>query len=122
MKTIFDGQDYIIMLDKKTQELQQLQKGKKLEASLEQPYDKKSLKKVVSLELASNEAIDGIELKYLPEEAENWEEIQKVQVKLNDWAYNHVMQRGQFGTRYNGSDKIDIHNGDPFKPKKYSFQ
>ena len=109
------------MLDKKTQELQQLQKGKKLEALLEQPYDEKSLKKVVSLELASNEAIDGIELKYLPEEAENWEEIKKVQVKLNDWAYNHVMQRGQFGTRYNGSDKIDIYNGDPFEPKKYSL-
>ena len=115
MKAIFSGQDYIIMLDEKTQELQQLQQGKKLEASLEQPYDKKSLKKVISLELASNEAIDGIELKYLPEKAGNWEEIQKVQVKLNNWAHNHVMQRGQFGTRYNSSDKIDIYNGDPFK-------
>ena len=112
MKATFDGQDYMLMLDKKTQELQGLRQ-KRLEAPLTEHFGDKDLGKVVSLELADNTGSDGIELKYLPEGAESWEAIQIVQVKVNERAYGHVRERGQFGTRYGMGDKIEIFNGDP---------
>ncbi len=112
MKATFDGQDYMIMLDKEKRELQGLRQGK-FEAPLTEHWGDKDLGKVVSLELADNNGSDGIELKYLPDGAESWEAIQRVQVRMNERAYSHVETRGQFGTRYNGSDKIEIFNGDP---------
>ena len=112
MKAIFDGQDYILMLDKKTQELQGLQQ-RKFEAPLTERWGDKDLGKLVSLELADNSGSDGIEIKYLPEGAESWEAIQRIQVRINKRACSYVRERGQFGTRYNGSDKIEIWNGDP---------
>ncbi|MBS3090107.1 hypothetical protein J4461_04515 [Candidatus Pacearchaeota archaeon] len=93
--------------------MQRLREGK-LEAPLKKAWElDKYSGKTVSLELTNTDAIDGIELKYLPDNAENWEAIQRVQVKLDNWAYNHVREYGQFGTRYNGSDKIEIMNGFP---------
>ncbi len=113
MKAIFNGQDYTLMLERRTQELQRLGQGK-LEAPLKQAWEPdKDLGKVVSLELADTDAIDGIELKYLPNSAESWEAIRRVEVKMNERAYSHVRQHGQFGTRYNGSDKIEIVHGFP---------
>ena len=112
MKATFDGQDYSLMLDKEEKELQRL-KQEKFEAPLVEHWGSKDLGKVVSLELADNTGNDGIELKYLPEDAENWEAIQRVQVKINEKAYNYVNERGRFGTRYGGGDKIEIFNGDP---------
>ena len=112
MKATFDGQDYMLILEKKTQELQRLRQGK-LEAPLTEHWGDKNLGKIVSLELADNNGTDGIELKYLPDDAESWEAIQRVQVKVDERAYRHIRGRGRFGTRYNGSDKIEIMNGDP---------
>ncbi len=112
MKATFDGQDYMLMFDKEKRELKRLRQGK-LEAPLTEYWGDKDLGKVVSLELADNNGSDGIELKYLPDGAESWEAIQRVQVRMNERAYSHVETRGQFGTRYNGSDKIEIFNGDP---------
>lgn len=66
--------------------------------------------KIISLELTETRAMDGIELKYQPEGAENWESIRRTEIKLSTWAYEQIASRGQFGTRYNGSDKIEIHN------------
>jgi len=112
MKATFDGQDYMLMLDRNKGELQGLRQGK-LEAPLTEHWGDKDLGKVVSLELVDNNGSDGIELKYLPEGAESWEAIQRVQVKMNERAYTYVRGRRQFGTRYNGSDKIEIFDGDP---------
>ncbi len=112
MKATFDGQDYMLMLDKKTQELQGLLQ-EKVEAPLTEHFGGKDLKKIISLELADNNESDGIELKYLPDDFKSWESIQKIQVKINSRAYSHIQERGRFGTRYNGSDKIEIFNGDP---------
>lgn len=112
MKATFDGQDYMLMLDKKTQELQRLCQGK-LEAPLTEHWGDKDLGKVVSLELADNNGSDGIELKYLPEGAEGWEAIKIVQVRMNERAYSYVKTRGRFGTRYGMGDKIEIFDGDP---------
>ena len=112
MKATFDGQDYMLMLDKKTQELQGLRQ-RKLEAPLTEHWGDKDLGKLVSLELADNSGSDGIELKHLPESAKSWEAIKIIQVKVNERAYNFIKERGNFGTRYNGSDKIEIMNGDP---------
>ena len=113
MKVIFTGQDYILMLERRTQELQRLRQGK-LEAPLKEAWSPdKNLGKVVSLELAETNAIDGIELKYEPKGAESWEVIKRVQVKINGRAYTNVRTHERFGTRYNGSDKIEIVNGFP---------
>ncbi len=108
MEATFDGQDYLLTLDKNTGELQRLCRGEKFEASLRQQWEEGDLGKIVSLEFAENNAIDGIELKYLPDGAESWEAIKRVQVKINKRAYEHIEQRGTFGTRYNGSDKIEF--------------
>jgi len=113
MKAIFDGQDYTLMLEKATQELLQLGQGKKLTAKLTRPWGEAEWSKLASLELKENNAIDGIELMYLPEGAENWDVIEQIRVRLNLRAYSFVEQRGEFGTRYNGSDKIRIINGYP---------
>ena len=108
MRAEFDGQDYMLFLASNERELQKLQQGK-LGAPLTQAWQPdKDLEKVVSLELAENNGIDGIELKHLPDGAENWEAIKRIQIKLNNKAYNHIMQYEQFGTRYNGSDKVEI--------------
>ena len=112
MKATFDGQDYMIMLNKEKSELQGLRQGG-LEAPLTEHCGDKDLGKIVSLELADNNGSDGIGLKYLPDGAESWEAIQRVQVRMNERAYNHVEERGQFGTRYGMGDKIEIFNGDP---------
>jgi hypothetical protein len=111
MKATFDGQDYMLMLDRSKRELQRLRQ-EKFEAPLTEHWGNKDLGKVVSLEFADNSGNDGIELKYLPEGAESWEAIQRVQIKVNERAYSHVKERRQFGTRYNGSDKIEIFDGD----------
>lgn len=112
MKATFDGQDYMLMLDKKMQELQGLRQNK-LEAPLTEHWGDKDLGKLVSLELADNKGSDGIEVKYLPEDAKSWEAIQRVQVKVNESAYSHIERRGKFGTRYGIGDKIEIFDGDP---------
>ena len=112
MKATFDGQDYMLILDKKAQELQGLRQ-KKLEATLTEDFGDEDFGKLVSLELADNNGSDGIELKYLPEGAESWEAIQRIQVRMNERAYIHVETRGRFGTRYGMGDKIEIFNGDP---------
>ncbi|HLC80606.1 MAG TPA: hypothetical protein VJG31_02435 [Candidatus Nanoarchaeia archaeon] len=111
MKATFDGQDYLLILDKKTDELTRLRQ-EKLEALLTKLWEDNDLGKVISLEFADNNGNDGIELKYLPEGAESWEAIRKVQVRVNEWAYNHIRDRGQFGTRYGIGDKIEIFDGD----------
>ncbi len=115
MKATFDGMDYTLFLNPETREMQRLGTGEKLEAPLKEHWGDKDLGKVVSLELAENRATDGIEFKQFPEDAENWEAIQKIQVRLNGRAYNHVRSHGQFGTRYNGSDKIEILIEDPLE-------
>lgn len=107
MKATFDGQDYLLTLNRETQDLQELQK-KGLEAQLTEQWGTEKLGKLVTLELADNNGSDGIELKYTPCDAESWEAIQGIQVKINNQAYNYIKERGQFGTRYNGSDKIEI--------------
>ncbi len=113
MKAMFDGQDYMLILDKETGELEQLHQ-RKLEATLTEPWGDEDLGKIVSLELADNNGSDGIELKNLPENAESWEAIKQVQIKINESAYSHVKERGRFGTRYGGiGNKIEIFNGDP---------
>jgi hypothetical protein len=113
MKAIFDGQDHTIMLERASHELLQLKQGKKLTAKLTRPWGGAEWDKIASLELKENKAIDGIELMYLPEDAENWEVIEQVRVRLNNRAYNFIEERGEFGTRYNGEDKIKIVNGYP---------
>lgn len=114
MKATFDGQDYMLMLDKKAQELRQLRKGQRLDAQLtSSSFEGEDLGKLVSLEFGQTNATDGIEVNYSPEDPESWEAIKEVRVKINESAYGHIAQRGQFGTRYNGSDKIEIFDGDP---------
>ncbi len=112
MKAIFDGQDYMLILDRNAEELTRLRQGK-LEAHLTEPWEDKNLGKVVSLELADNGGNDGIELKYLPDCARGWEAIKIVQVKVNERTYGYIRERGQFGTRYGIGDKIEIFDGDP---------
>jgi hypothetical protein len=110
MKSLFDGQDYMLMLE--DQEMKKLRQSK-LEAQLKELFGGADLGKLVTLELGENDGSDGIKLVYLPEDANGWDEIKQVYIKINAWAYKHIEERKEFGTRYNGSDKITIHDGVP---------
>ena len=118
MRAEFDGQDFTLYLDKNNQELQQL-RNTSLQARLQTPFGGEDLGKIVTLRFGENKGNDGIELKYLPEGTSGWENIQEVKVTINDRAYGYVQQRGSFGTRYNGSDKIEIINGLPPETPKF---
>ena len=111
MKAVMAGQDYTLMLEKDKQELENLRE-KPLEASLMEAWTTKDLGKKVSLEFGETDQADGIEVRYVPEH-QGWEAIQKIRVTVNQHAYDHILQRGHFGTRYGLGDKIDIINGDP---------
>lgn len=114
MKATFDGQDYLLVLDREAEELRQLRSGETLEAPLTQPFDGEDLGKLVSVEFAETDAIDGIELNYLPNGVRSWDEIERVQVAINQRAAGYVEQSGRFGTRYDGlGNKIEILNGMP---------
>jgi len=110
MKATFDGQDYTLILDKAQGELRRLKEAS-LETQLKDHWSDQNLDKKVILQLGENNGPDGIELAYTPENAVSWEAIQEVNVTINENAYDFVRQRGEFGTRYNGSDKIMILNG-----------
>ncbi len=112
MQAMFDGQDYFIFLDKRTSDLQSLVAGRKIEAPLMDYRDGSDLGKVVNLEMAENDGSDGIQLRYLPDDSPDFESIKVVDIKFDVRAYHFVQQRGKFGTRYNGSDKIEIVNGE----------
>ena len=116
MRAEFDGQDYALYLNKDTQELQRL-KTQKLEAQLQQPFRGEDWDKKVVLEFGENSCQDGIGLSFLPETADGiWDKVKEVRVIINRRALGYVEQIGQFGTRYNGSDKIEIINGLPGAP------
>lgn len=109
MKAEFDGQDYFIYLDPSKPELRDIALGQ-LEADLTAPFEKKKLgKKVVVIGRETNHP-DGIEVNYLPEGADSWEAIQQVQVLVSSRARVNLDKFGVTGTRYNGSDKIEIRN------------
>jgi len=110
MRAIFDGQDYLLLLGKKENELVKLL-NTNLEAKLEMALKDEDLDKKVILGVGDND--DGIDLKYFPEEHKGWDDIKEIRVKVNQWAYKHILEYGTFETRYNGSDKIEIMNGEP---------
>lgn len=107
MQVTFDGRDYLYTLDD-YQELESLL-DVKLEAPLEHPFG--DLEKKATLEFAENDGHDGIDLTYVRETPSGWEGIKTVNVKLNSWAYNHVLKKGRFGTRYSSSGVVEIQVG-----------
>ncbi len=107
MIATFDKQDYQITLQGADNNILRLPSGK-LTATLEEHGSFENLGKVVRLELVENKGTDGIELQYLPEGTGGWNEVEEILVRMNNSAYQKVRERGKFGTRYNGSDKIEI--------------
>ena len=67
--------------------------------------------KKVTLELKDNVSHpDGIELSYTPKDPDSWEHIKEVNVVINERALSYIVDRGSFGTRYNGlGNKVDIY-------------
>ncbi|MEK6898373.1 MAG: hypothetical protein AABX28_03385 [Nanoarchaeota archaeon] len=79
-----------------------------LETQLQLAFRDDDLGKKVVLRYKDNPQSDGIDLRYLPENAQSSDEIQEIEIDISSRAYNLIRERGKFGTRYNGSDKIDI--------------
>ena len=101
----FDNSDYLIeVLDEEFLKLRE----SRLETSLIHAYERTDMGKRVTLEFKENEGTDGIKLIILPKNAQSWEEIQRIQIKIDEEAYQQVRKRGLFGTRYTGGAKIDI--------------
>lgn len=114
MRAEFDGLDYFLYLDREEGELENL-KSKSLTAQLKKSFSDVDLDKLVILSYGENNGPDGIEFVFFPEIT--WDKLQEARVTINERAYRHIRERGSFGTRYNGSDKIEIFNGLPDRPK-----
>jgi len=114
MRAEFDGLDYTLYLDRKKGELENL-KSKNLTAQLKKTFSTEDLGKLVILSYGENKGPDGIELVFFPEIT--WDKFQEARVTINERAYQHIQERGSFGTRCNGSDKIEIVHGLPGIPK-----
>lgn len=112
MRADFDGQDYFCFLDREQDELRKLMK-EALSAPLKQAWEEKELGKTVILRYGENNGPDGIDLQFLPDGAESWNDIEQVQVTVSQRAYNHIEERGRFGTRYGMGNKIEIIVGLP---------
>jgi len=105
MRAEFDGQDYSFYINKG--ELFELPE-QSLEAQIQQPFTNTKLNKRAVLKSGENDGPDGIKLRTLPEEAQTWDEFKEINVTINKKARDYIQQTGSYGTRYNGSDKIEI--------------
>ena len=105
MRAEFDGQDYLFYVSR--DELLRLPE-QSLESQLQQPFSNAKLNKRAVLKSGENNGPDGIKLRTLSEEAEKWDKFKEINVTINKRAQDYIQQTGSFGTRYNGSDKIEI--------------
>ena len=112
MIAAFDGQDYLIILDKSDKELDQLI-YKNIESGLQSLADGNDLGKKVILEFFSNTNVDGIELTIHPRDRKGWDDIKEIRVQLNKTAYDTLKTSGKCGTRYTSSNCIEIYDGQP---------
>lgn len=114
MRAMFDGQDYMVVLDEEANDWRQLQdRDTVLQAPLGRQWEEGTWGKILSLKVQENTAIDGIEVTYGPEGAEFWDDIQQINVAISWRAHMLLGINHRFGTRYNGSDKIEIFYRDP---------
>ena len=115
MRAVFNGDDYTLILDRAIRELDWLRySGQKLSAPMERPWKQGAWSdKIATLEFGKTSHPDGIEMAYVPANAEDWDHIREARFVFNDIAYRHIADRGSFGTRYDGSNKVQIFNGDP---------
>ena len=117
MKATIIGQDYIIVLEK--EEFTSVRAGITLEAVLFGDSNSK-LDKRVTLEVCDRaDNFDGIDLIYLPEKRGGWADIKEVKIKVLPSALDEVESLGRFGTRYDGSNMIDIYNNKKVDIKIY---
>ena len=110
----FDGQDYFVYLDKSPDNLE-LRKVTlcPLEANLEMKYNYSGFPKKLVLQSQETNHPDGIEVSYFPPGAESWADIQEIRVSISSRARVNLSKFGVVGTRYNGSDNIEIMDGFP---------
>jgi len=110
MKATICGQDYIIILEKETREFDLLKEGIKLESILVDSKTHSTLNKKVTLKKCTNtDNHDGIDLKYFPKRRKGWVDIKKVQIRVSPFALEQIKSRRRFGTRYDGSNMIEIY-------------
>ena len=110
MEASFDGQDYLLVLSKESEELQKLLRTK-LETPLKMHFTCEDLGKILTLEFKNNDGPDGIYVKYFhsPENAKGWDKVIEIAVKINEKAYSHIAKNSRFGTRYSSNGVIEIY-------------
>ncbi len=115
MKAAFDGQDYMIILDDELDEWSKLgERDAELTASLQKLWEEGLWEnKKVRLRIQENSGTDGIEVTYSPEGAESWEAIEQINVAIAWRSYILLGIDQMRGSRYIGSDKIEIFKSDP---------
>jgi hypothetical protein len=124
MEAIFDGQDYVVVVDKNSGELQTLA-SEPLSALLNDrsviPSKAGALRQLVldfglptekTLLLMLDDEVrqdsDGIRVEYLPENSEEWSSVDTVRVRIAQRALRLLQAQGEVGTRYGMGDKILI--------------
>jgi hypothetical protein len=117
MIAVYDGQNYTIQLNKaKPAELDELL-NKPLETSL---YVKgeQDLEKTVVVQFNKSYKINnpsGIDMTFLPDKAfyrnktSNWNDIMKIQIRLNETGYNTLKNSGSCKTNYEDSKVLEIY-------------
>jgi len=117
MKATIIGQDYLIVIEKQNKEFAAIERGIRLETLLIDGETGSKLDKRVILETGNNiDNPDGIDFEYLPKRRRGWMDIKDIQIRLSPFALSQIESFGRFGTRYDGSNMIDIYNE---LPKRY---
>ncbi len=104
MKARITGQDYFLFFSG-TEEFESVKKGP-LKASLQEKG--KDLGKLVTLTFGGTVDFEGIDLFYEPKNPASFDDIKAINVTINDKAYNRVLMEKQFGTRYDGANKVSV--------------
>ena len=107
MKAGMIGPDYIIHLDAKEAEFNKL-KSQSLETTLIDADTGKDLGKCVILELGETDNPDGIEVNFEPKKRRGWVDITTIRIMLNKRAGENIEHHRRLGTRYAGSNMIDV--------------
>jgi len=77
-------------------------------------HKREPVNKNLILRYGENNGTDGFDFKKIEDNKKRgWESILGYEVTINQWAYEHIIRQGHFGTRYDGENKITINDRKP---------
>jgi len=109
MKAIFTGLDYLVYINRSSDEFHKL-KDSKLSATLKRLHGN-DLGTLVTLELAENNSVDGIKSVFTPASVKDNKEYERIEIKINNMIYQRLHTSNEVVTCYGfTSNKLFIYH------------